>query len=139
MYFELNALIVASNIQPGTAHSAFIVLWDFLFIFGFFLKAGIAPLHLFKIEVYRGLPFFTIFIYTFLYFLSFFLYFIYMVHWLMPHVLYYNTYILEVAVVYAVLYLSATLFSNRHLKTFLALSSILNSLVIFAVVVPLAV
>lgn len=139
MYFELNAIIVASNIAPGTVHSVFIVLWDFLFIFGFFLKAGIAPLHLFKIEVYRGLPFFTIFVYTFLYFLSFFLYFIYMVHWLMPHILYYNMYILEVVIVYAVLYLSATLFSNKHLKTFLALSSILNSLVIFAVVVPLAV
>ena len=139
MYFELNAIIVSSNVVPGTAHSAFIVLWDFLFIFGFFLKAGIAPLHLFKIEVYRGLPFFTIFVYTFLYFLSFFLYFVYMVHWLMPHIIYYNVYILEVVVVYAVLYLSATLFSNRHIKTFLALSSILNSLVIFAAVIPLAV
>lgn len=139
MYYELNAIIVASNVAPGTAHSAFIVLWDFLFIFGFFLKAGIAPLHLFKIEVYRGLPFFTIFIYTFLYFLSFFLYFIYMVHWLLPHILYYNTYFLELIIIFGVLYLSATLFSNRHLKTFLALSSILNSLIIFAVVVPLAV
>jgi len=57
----------------------------------------------------------------------------------MPHIMYYNIYILEIVVVYAVLYLSATLFSNKHLKTFLALSSILNSLVIFAVVVPLAV
>lgn len=138
MYFELNAIIASSNITPGTTHSLFIILWDFLFIFGFFLKAGIAPLHLFKIEVYRGLPFFTVFIYTFLYFLSFFLYFLYVIYWLMPHIIYYNLYILEVLVVYAVLYLSASLFSSKHIKTFLALSSILNSLVLFAAVLPLS-
>jgi len=129
---------MASDVKPGTAHSLFIILWDFLFILGFFLKSGLAPLHLFKIEIYRGLPFFTIFIYTFLYFLSFFLYFIYLVHWLMPHILFYNAYILEFFVAYGVLYLSMTLFSSRHTKTFLALSSILNSLVIFATIIPLA-
>ena len=139
LYFELNAIITSQNVIPGTAHSLFIILWDFLFIFGFFLKAGIAPLHLFKIEVYRGLPFFTIFIYTFLYFLSFFLYFLYVIYWLMPHIIYYNLYILEVLVIYSVLYLSFTLFSNKHLKTFLALSSILNSLVLFAAILPLSI
>lgn len=138
MYFELNTIISASGGSKGPAHTILIILWDSLFIFGFFLKAGIAPFHLFKVEIYRGLPFFTVFIYTFLYFISFFLYFIYVVYILLPHILYYNFYILELIIVYASLYLSASLFSNRHVKTFLALSSILNSLVLFAVIVPLA-
>ena len=139
MYFELNTIIMASRSESTPVHTVFLILWDFLFIFGFFFKAGIAPLHLFKIEVYRGLPFFTVFLYTFLYFLSFFLYFLYVVYWLLPHILYYNFYILELLIIYAVLYLYASLFSNRHLKTFLALSSILNSLILFAAIVPLAI
>ena len=56
----------------------------------------------------------------------------------MPHIIYYNLYILEVLVIYSVMYLSFTLFSNKHLKTFLALSSILNSLVLFAALLPLS-
>lgn len=138
MYFELDVIISSSASSKGSVHTFFIMLWDFLFIFGFFLKAGIAPFHLFKVEIYRGLPFFTVFMYTFLYFISFFLYFIYVVYALLPHILYYNFYVLEILVVYATLYLSMSLFSNRHVKTFLALSSILNSLILFAVVLPLA-
>ena len=138
MYFELDVIISSSASSKGSVHTFFIMLWDFLFIFGFFLKAGIAPFHLFKVEIYRGLTLFTVFMYTFLYFISFFLYFVYVVYALLPHILYYNFYILEVLVFYATLYLSMSLFSNRHIKTFLALSSILNSLILFAVALPLA-
>ena len=77
MYFELNTIISSSSAAAGSTHTIFVVLWDFLFIFGFFLKAGIAPFHLFKIEIYRGLPFFTVFIYTFLYLIYASLYLLY--------------------------------------------------------------
>jgi NADH:ubiquinone oxidoreductase subunit 2 (subunit N) len=43
------------------------------FFIGFFLKIGFTPVHLFKIEVYKGLPFISIFFYTTYYFLVFFL------------------------------------------------------------------
>lgn len=53
----------------------YLFLWVPFFI-GFFLKIGLTPLHLFKIEVYKGIPFISIFFYTTYYFLSFFLFFI---------------------------------------------------------------
>jgi NADH:ubiquinone oxidoreductase subunit 2 (subunit N) len=38
-------------------------------LIGIFFKLGMTPLHLYKIEIYRGLPFITIFFYTTYFFL----------------------------------------------------------------------
>lgn len=54
------------------------MLWVFFFT-GFFLKLGGAPLHFFKVEVYKGLALVSIFFYTTIYFLSFFLFFVYLI------------------------------------------------------------
>lgn len=43
---------------------------------GMFFKIGFTPSHLFKIEVYKGIPFVSILFYTVYYFMSFFLYFV---------------------------------------------------------------
>ncbi len=38
----------------------------FIFLFSIFLKIGLSPLHLFKIEIYKGIPFLTILIFLIL-------------------------------------------------------------------------
>ena len=49
----------------------------FIFIFSIFFKLGITPFHLFKVEVYKGVPFLSIFFYTTYYFVVFFLFFLF--------------------------------------------------------------
>lgn len=43
--------------------------------FGVIIKLGMTPIHLYKIEVYKGLPFLSIFLYTTYYFLVYFIFF----------------------------------------------------------------
>merc|ERR1711959_853486 len=52
------------------------VLVNFILIFSFLIKIGLTPIHLYKLEVYKGLPYLSIFFYTTFYFLIFFLFFL---------------------------------------------------------------
>lgn len=49
-------------------------IFCFIFLIGIFLKIGLTPFHLFKIEVYKGIPFLSIFFYTTYYFLIYFIF-----------------------------------------------------------------
>ncbi len=82
--FVLVNFLIDSDIRiSSTGNSFHIGLLGFMLIVAFFLKLGLAPVHFYKIEIYRGLPFVTILFYTVFFFLGFFLYFcILMVSWL---------------------------------------------------------
>ena len=43
-----------------------------VFIISVFFKLGVTPFHLFKVEVYKGIPLLSIFFYTTYYFIVFF-------------------------------------------------------------------
>lgn len=100
-----------------------------VFVLGIFLKLGIAPMQLFKIEIYNGLPLYIIFYYTVFYFLIF-MYFLFIIFFRnlynVTAVLNTNIFIL---VIVGLLYSLVTLFNQRSIKSFLAYSTILNSLV----------
>ena len=57
-----------------------------LFTLAFFLKLGFTPVQLFKIEIYKGLPFLSIFFYTiFYFFVYFFVYFFIVFYYLVNY------------------------------------------------------
>ena len=100
----------------------------FLFIFSIFLKLGIAPLHLFKVEVYNGLPYITIFFYTTFYFFIFFIFFIFFLLNFLNVFLQQIYLLFFIFVFFGIVYTTILLFDVSFIKTFLAYSTIVNCL-----------
>lgn len=108
-----------------------------VFIFAFFLKLGITPVHLYKIEIYKGINFISIFFYTTFYFFIFFLYFLIIV------MLNLNSFgsililIISLLLLFGTLYTISLLFDVSYIKAFLAYSSIINSLSFFIIILSI--
>lgn len=111
----------------------FIFLWISFFI-GFFLKIGFTPLHLFKIEVYNGIPFISIFFYTTLYFLSFFLFFILIIFYYLNNFNFYWNLIFIFFIVIGLAYSVILLFDVNLLKSFFAYSTVVNVLTFIIII-----
>lgn len=105
-------------------------VWTFLLIC-IFLKCGIAPLHLWKPTFFKGLPTLTLFFYLYVYYFSIFFYFTYVLLLLLNEMLIFNLYVLIALIIISSLSVTFLLFESFYLKSFLAMSSILNSLLIF--------
>jgi NADH:ubiquinone oxidoreductase subunit 2 (subunit N) len=103
------------------------VLWIVLF-FGLFFKIGISPIHLFKIEIYKGIPFISIFFYTTFYFTAYFIFFSILMY---QHINSFKSFfILPVTlfVILGIIYVISLLFDTNFTKAFFAYSTIANSL-----------
>lgn len=100
----------------------------YIFIFSIFLKLGVAPFHLFKIEVYKGLPYITIFFYTFFYFTVLFLFFLLLIFdflYLYSNIVYNLIFVFLCLGSFIVV---IQMFDVFFLKAFFAYSTIINSL-----------
>ena len=93
-----------------------------------FFKIGFTPSHLFKIEVYRGLPFISILFYTIYYFMSFFLFFVFMVFYHLNSFKFFIWFFLFLFIILGLIYIISLLFDVNLLKTFFAYSTVINSL-----------
>jgi NADH:ubiquinone oxidoreductase subunit 2 (subunit N) len=103
-------------------------LLNFILIFSFFIKVGLTPVHLYKLEIYKGLPYISIFFYTTFYFLVFFLFFlIFFLNYLGSFVLNY-WYVYIISIVVGMFYTINLLFNVNLLKIFFAYSTMINSL-----------
>lgn len=122
-----------SNINYFYFYFYFLFLF-FIFIIAIFLKIGFSPLHLFKIEVYKGIPFLTIFFYTTIYFFSFFIFFLLILLNFMLSFFLYFWVILFIVVVISIIYLIFLMFDLNFIKVFFAYSTIINSLMFFLIV-----
>lgn len=105
-----------------------IVVFLISFFLGMFLKIGFSPIHLFKIEVYKGLPFISIFFYTTVYFLSFFLYFIIILYNNLILLSNYYNIILVSFILIGLLYSLILLFDVNLTKSFFAYSTVVNAI-----------
>jgi hypothetical protein len=100
----------------------------FILVLAFLLKIGLTPIHLYKLEVYKGLPYITIFFYTTFYFLVFFLFFVLLLlNYIGVFVLTY-WYVLIFFLLLGIFYAMNLLFNVNLLKVFFAYSTIINSL-----------
>lgn len=106
----------------------------FLFIIGFFLKIGLTPFHLYKLEVYKGLPFITIFIYTIIFFLGYFLYFSIILLFNLNKFFVYYWIALIILLFIGVFYVLALLFDINFIKNFFAYSTIINIITLLCII-----
>ena len=105
------------------------IFWlNLIFFFGVVFKLGITPLHLFKIEIYKGIPFLSIFFYN-VYFLLIFLFFFILLISDFNINFYINFYIIFFLFIsIGFLYIIILMFDVNFLKSFFAYSTIVNSL-----------
>lgn len=106
-----------------------------LLLIGVFIKLGITPLHLYKVEIYKGMPLVSLFFYTTFFFLIYFLFFIKLILFNIPSFSYVYAGILLSFILFGFLFLISLLFNNFFLKTFFAYSSVLNSLIVFIIII----
>lgn len=109
-------------------------------LLGIFLKLGIAPLHIFKLEVYDGLPFLAILFYTTFYVSVFFIYFAYIFSYFMISMLFFSSSFIILFLMCGLFYtIFNSLFNIQLLKTFFALSTILNLSFFFIMLIVIVV
>jgi hypothetical protein len=105
-------------------------IW-YVLLFSIFTKSGLAPFFFWKPTFFKGLTMNSIFFYVCIFYFSIFLFFINFMSGSFFYIFnyYYNIFILLVIIgLILVLFLLLEAF---YLKTFLAISSIINSLMIF--------
>ena len=94
----------------------------------FLIKIGMTPIHLYKLEVYKGLSYVAIFFYTTFYFLVFFMFFILLVFVYLTSIILYYWYFYFILLISGVFYCINLLFNVNLIKVFFAYSTIVNSL-----------
>lgn len=110
----------------------------FFFLISFLLKLGITPFHLYKIEIYKGLPFISIYFYTtvfFFFYFNFFFYLIYVYFYSFTGNLYIFTMLISII---SLIYVLTQMFELNFSKSFFAYSTILNSLLFFLFILLIA-
>jgi len=106
------------------------VSW-FIILFSIFLKCGITPFYVWKPVFFKGIPLYTLFFY-----ISFFYFFIFlfMIHFLVLYfssIFYFYLLVFWIFILLGVIILLCIICESYYLKIFLAISSILNSLIVF--------
>jgi hypothetical protein len=106
------------------------VSWLFLLVC-VFIKCGTVPFYFWKPTFFKGMSLTSLFFYVYVYYFSIFFYFTYILFFYLNEFFFLNLYLMVGLVVIATLGISVLLFESFYLKSFLALSSILNSILIF--------
>jgi hypothetical protein len=99
-----------------------------LITLAFFLKTGLTPFHLYKIELYKGMPFVSIFFYNTFYFLFYFLFFIIFIIFYLNELYLIYVNITNYLVYMMVAYIIVFMFNLNYVKVFFAYSTIINSI-----------
>lgn len=127
-FFFLNFLnLINNNLFFSTDLEFNLVLWTSFFI-SFFLKVGLTPSHLFKIEVYKGIPFISIFFYTTFYFLSYFIFLTVFVQVYTNSLKIFFYFFFIVFIFFGFFYTLFLLFDVSFTKAFFAYSTVVNTL-----------
>ena len=106
------------------------VIW-FVIIFSIFLKCGIVPLFLWKPTFFKGISFSTLIFYIIFIYFFLFLFFINFLNIYFHELFYYYSFVTVFIITLGLMTLFFILCESFFLKTFLAVSSILNSLLVF--------
>lgn len=103
----------------------------FILLMVIFLKCGLVPLHIWKPTVFKGMTLQAVFFYIAFYYFFLLLFFIYLLVVYCTDFICYNRISFSATIVVGILILITILVESFHLKAFLAMSSILNTLLIF--------
>ncbi len=128
---HLNFTVIETNYFD----KSFLYLCVSLLILGVFIKLGATPLHLYKIEIYKGIPLISLFFYTTFFFLIYFLFFtkLFLIYLYSYSYIYFITILLMIGV--GLFFIISLLFNTFYLKVFFAYSSVINSMIVlFAII-----
>jgi len=126
--------LISLNFELGYfTNSIFFTLLIIPLFLGIFLKLGLTPLHLYKIELYQGIPFKTIFFYTTYFFLTFISFFAYFLLFLFNYTSSYWMLLITIFFILGVIYTISLLFDVNFIKAFFAYSTVIN--VIFSILI----
>jgi hypothetical protein len=109
----------------------YISLAWFNFLVCIFLKCGLAPFYFWKPTFFKGMSLHALFFYLTFFYFFLILYFAYVLIILLNEVFYFNIFINILLLSSGLVLLTVTLLESYYLKAFFALSSILNTLLIF--------
>ena len=96
-----------------------------------FIKCGTVPFYFWKPTFFKGMTLTSLFFYVYVYYFGIFFYFTYVIFFYLNELFFFNLYLILALVLVATLGLSVLLYESFYVKSFLALSSILNSVFIF--------
>jgi hypothetical protein len=105
-----------------------------VFLFCIFLKCGLPPFFFWKPTFFKGLPLHTLFLYVFFFYFFVYLFFIYFFLAYVSDLFYYTVGAHCILLLVGLLVITATLLESYYIKTFIAMSSILNSMFVFLAV-----
>lgn len=101
------------------------------FLFCIFLKCGLVPFYFWKPLFFKGIPLHSLFFYIVFFYFFLFSFFTYFFTVYMHEIFYFNLFINFLLIVTGVVVLTFVICESFYLKAFLAMSSILNTLLIF--------
>lgn len=111
----------------------------FILLMVIFLKCGLVPLHIWKPTVFKGMTLQAVFFYIVFYYFFLLLFFVYLLIVYCTDFICYNKISLSATIAVGIFTLVTILLESYHLKAFLAMSSILNTLLIFLGVLSLSI
>jgi len=123
----LNFLINISSLKLLTTIS---LIW-LLLIICMLIKCGTVPFYFWKPTFFKGMSFTSLFFYVYVYYFSIFFYLTYVIFMYLNEFFIANIHVMTLILLIAIVTLPSLLFESYYTKTFLALSSILNSIFIF--------
>lgn len=98
-----------------------------IFLSSVFFKLGVTPFHLFKVEVYKGLPLLSILFYTTYYFTIFFVFFLYLLSEYLGYFVPQFYTLLSTSIVFGFCYVILLLFDLNLIKAFFTYSTVINT------------
>ena len=102
-----------------------------LFLTAIFIKCGIVPLYLWKPTLFKGITLISLFFYVYVYYFTVFFFLLYAMFFYLNELFMFNLHLITLLLIVGTFMISPLLFESFYLKAFLALSSILNSLLLF--------
>lgn len=130
--FLLVEVLFQYMVNVGSLKDLFYIsLSWFNFLVCIFLKCGLAPFYFWKPTFFKGMSLHALFFYIFFFYFFLIIYFCYVLIILLNEVFYFNIFINILLLTSGLVMLTFILFESYYLKAFFALSSILNTLLIF--------
>ena len=108
-------------------------VWSFILL-SIFLKCGIAPFFLWKPAFFNGIPIQNLFFYVSFFYFFIFLFFLYFLLNYFSFIFYFYIYVPAIFIFFGLFITLSLLFESFYLQVFIAISSILNSLLILLTV-----
>ena len=130
-WFLIEYVFVYLTTVSSLKDIVFIGMSWFILIFCLYLKCGIAPLYIWKPTFFKGIPFHTIFFYICFFYFFLFVFIIHLLTSYFSEVFFFYSYVTTIFLMLGLVTLLFIVCDSYYLKSFLAISSILNSLFVF--------